>query len=211
MNKVSILQNFVPYMHNVVEEIPTKILDEMKKIVYYKPQGRPPYSQEVLRFALLLRYTSRQAYSLLLDEFPLPSFSLLKKLSSGGIDSIKAIQLLLKEGKISADCVLMLDEMYLQKSSEYHGGGIIGQDEKAEFYNGILAFMIAGSKESIPYVIKAIPKTIIDGEMVMKEIEENLRVLKATAVKLLNIHYAGSSVFLYARNMINGVFLKITV
>ena len=118
------------------------------------------------------RYTSRQAYSLL-NEFPLPSLSLLKKLTSGGIDCVKAIQLLLKEEKVSADCVLMLDEMYLQKSTEYHSGSIIGQDANSEFYTGILAFMIVGLKKSIQYVIKACPGVSINGEMVMQEIEES--------------------------------------
>ena len=104
---------------------------------------------------------------------------MLKKLSSGGIDCVKAIELLLKEEKVSADCVLMLDEMYLQKSTEYHGGSIFGQDENGQFYNGILAFMIVGLKKSIPYVIKACPGVSINGEMVKQEIEESLQTLKA--------------------------------
>ena len=151
------------------EKIPTTILNEIKRVVYYKPEGRPTYSPDVLRFSLVQRYTSRQTYSLL-NEFPLPSF--LKKLSSGGIDSVKAIQLLLKEEKVSADCVLMLDEMYLQKSTEYHSGSIIGQDANGEFYTGILAFMIVGLKKSIPYVIKACPEVSINDEMAKQEIED---------------------------------------
>ena len=114
------------------------------------------------------RYTSRQAYSLLLNEFPLPSLSLLKKLSSGGIDCVKAIQLLLKEEKVSADCVLMLDEMYLQKSTA-----------SGKFYTGILSFIIVVLKKSIPYLIKVCPEVSINGEMVKKEIEESLQTLKA--------------------------------
>ena len=39
--------------------------------------------------------------------------------------------------------------------------------------------MIVGLKESIPYVIKAIPKTSLNGEMVKDEIQENLHVLKS--------------------------------
>ena len=109
----------------------------------------------------------------------MPSLSLLKKLSSGGIDCLKAIQLLLKEEKISVDCVLMLDEMYLQKSVDYHNGSLVGQNENGQFYNGILVFMIVGLKRSIPYVIKAIPKTSLNGDMVKKEIHESLQTLKS--------------------------------
>ena len=81
----------------------------MKEKVYYNVKGRGNYSSEVIRFALMQRYTSRQAYSLLLNEFPLPSISYLGQL---------AATLLREEGKISEDVVLMLDEMYLQKSTE---------------------------------------------------------------------------------------------
>ena len=54
---VSILENFFSYMHNVAEKIPTTILDEIKRVVCCKPQGRPIYSPEVLRFSLMQRYT----------------------------------------------------------------------------------------------------------------------------------------------------------
>jgi hypothetical protein len=112
-------------MHNVAEEKSTAILDEMKSMCYYKNKGRKPYSSKMLRFALMQRYTSRQAYVQLLDELPLPSLSLLKKLSSGGIEPVKALKVLLDEGEVGNDCVLLLDEMYLQKCSEYHGGNIM--------------------------------------------------------------------------------------
>ena len=47
----------------LAEEVPTKVLDEMKNIVYYKPRCRPPYSKEVLRFTLLQqRNTSKESY-----------------------------------------------------------------------------------------------------------------------------------------------------
>ena len=58
--------------------------------------------------------------------------------------------------------MLLLDEMYLQKSCDYHGS-IIGKDEDGNFFNGILVFMIVGLQKSIPYVIKAIPKVKMSG------------------------------------------------
>ena len=61
------------------EEDPYSILNKLQKRQHYKPKGRPPFSADLIRFALLLRYTSRQAYKLLLEKFLLPSFSLLKK------------------------------------------------------------------------------------------------------------------------------------
>ena len=37
---------------------------------------------------------------------------------------------------MNSDCVLILDEMYLEKSSEYHGGKYVGLDEVGKFYKG---------------------------------------------------------------------------
>ena len=96
---------------------------------------------------------------------------MLKNLVSG---SIEPIQLLRDEGKMNSDCVLILDEMYLQKSSEYHGGKSVGLDEDGRFYKGVLCFMIVVLKESIPYVIKACPETTITGELVYEQIVECL-------------------------------------
>ena len=129
-------------MHNFVEMNPTTVLHEMNNIRYIKPEARKPYSSETSRLSLMQRYNCRQSYVLLQDDFPLPSLFVLKKLASGGIEPIKAIQLLREEGKMNSDCVLILNEMYFQKSSEYHGGKYVGLDEDGKLYNGILCFML---------------------------------------------------------------------
>ena len=68
------------------------------------------------------------------------------------MDSGKALKILHEQGKISKDCVLMVDEMYLQKATHYHSGEYVGADEDGNLYKGIVAFMIVRLKESIPYV-----------------------------------------------------------
>ena len=70
----------------------------------------------MLRYTLLLRYTSVQAYKLLSEQFTLPSLSLTKKLTEGGIEPLKAAKVL--NGcwqKMGTDVFLLLDEVYLQK------------------------------------------------------------------------------------------------
>ena len=159
-------------------------LKELNNLSYYKPQGRVRYSYELIRCALMQHYTSRQSYELLLHEFPLPSFSYLKSLTKGGIEPIKGLKLLLQEGKVSSDSALLIDYMYLQKSAQYHGGKLIGKDEKGDFYNGILVFMIAGLKQSVPYVIKACPKTRLSGRWLTDEIEESLSTLSDGGLRI---------------------------
>ena len=124
----------------------------------------------MIRFALLLHYSSLQTYKLLLKQLSLPSLTLLKRLTTGGVDAVKVAKLLLQKGDISSDCVLIIDEMYLQKSVQYHSGDFVGQDEEGHLYKGIVVFMIMSLKKSIPCVIRSRPETKISGEWLKDEI-----------------------------------------
>ena len=119
LNNVTQLEEFPKYIKGIAGNSEYSILNELEKRKHYKPKGRPPFSSEIIRFALLTRYTSAQAYRLMLEKFPLPSFSTLAKIQQGGIDAIKAVSLLLEKGEISKDIILMVDEMYLQKRTQY--------------------------------------------------------------------------------------------
>ena len=81
ITKFSQLPRLVESINERVSELPpSEILDELRAISLYKPRGRPPYKTPILRWSLLVRYTSAQSYRLLLHEFPLPSFPLLRRL-----------------------------------------------------------------------------------------------------------------------------------
>lgn len=82
---------------------------------------------------------------------------------------LKAAKLLLENGSISKDIIILFDEMYLQKCVEYCGGEIIGLSENDELYKSIVCFMVIGLKQNIPYVIKACPVTSINSEMLKDE------------------------------------------
>ena len=87
---------------------------------------------------MLLRYTSIQLYKVLLQDFPLPSLSLLQKISSGTIDAVKCAHALRLKGKISENVCMMFYEMYLQKSQRYFGGEMIDCDGEGELCKGIV-------------------------------------------------------------------------
>ena len=79
----------------------------------------------MMRNALLLCYTSWRPCKLLLQQFTLTSVSLLKKITSGFIDSVKSAKLLLEKETMSElekepmseDCVLLVDENVFAKVS----------------------------------------------------------------------------------------------
>ena len=57
------LINFPPHMRNKGNEMST-VLQEMSSVQFRKPQGRPKYSAPMIWYALLLRFTSCQAYKI---------------------------------------------------------------------------------------------------------------------------------------------------
>ena len=95
-----------------------------------------------------------QSYKLLLDEFSLPSLSLLNKIKEGKIDALKVSKLLLENSSISKEIVVLFDEMHLQKCVD----------------KSIVCFMIIGLKENVPYVGKAAPVTLINSELLKDEL-----------------------------------------
>ena len=82
----------------------------------------------------------------------------MNKIQQGRVISIKALKTLQENGKISNDCMLMVDEIYLEKTTQYHSGKYGGADYEGNLYKGIVAFMIMGLKELIPYIVQAIPE-----------------------------------------------------
>ena len=96
----------------------------------------------MIRFALLLKYTSAAAYKIVKQQLPLSSTLLLEKLKSCKVGSIKAAKILKKQNKISTVVVLMVDKMYLQKCTQFAGGEYVGADLEGNLY--IVVFMING-------------------------------------------------------------------
>ena len=176
VTRKSILENFPAYIKNYTEmnEKDSSIMAELQQLMFNKPIKGPKYSSNLLRFSLLLRYSSVCSYKLLLEHFPLPSISYLRKLCQGGVDPLKGAKLLLEKEKIDENVIMMLDEIYLQKEEQYSGGRLIGSNELGELYKGVMTFMIVGLKKSKPWVVKAIPETKIEGKWLANHIDETI-------------------------------------
>ena len=169
----TMLENFPSYIGRENENF-SPIFEELQQIKFKK---KPIYSANIIRYALMLRYSSLQAYKIILEEFNLPSVSLLRKISKGKIDALKSVNILRENGPIDKNVILMFDEMYLQKEEDYVGGELVGANEEGELYKGIVAFMIVGLKQSIPYVIKVLPVTKINGDWLKCELLNCLHAL----------------------------------
>ena len=54
--------------------------------------------------------------------FPILSWPLLDKIQQGGVDALATLKIVHEKGSFSCDCILIIDEMYLQKSAQYQSG-----------------------------------------------------------------------------------------
>ena len=81
----NMLENFPAYLMSQTEKFGS-IFEELRE---YKFKKRAVYSASVIRYTILLRYTSIQSYRILQKDFSLPSIPLLKKICSGAIDAVK--------------------------------------------------------------------------------------------------------------------------
>ena len=67
--------------------------------------------------------------------------------------------------------------MFLQKWLQYMAGVRVREDENADLYKGIVGFMIAELKKSIPYMIQAISEVTFNGKWLCEKIAENIQTL----------------------------------
>ena len=95
--------------------------------------------------------------------------SLLNKFQQDGVDMLNVLKTLHGKGSFSCDCILMIDEMYSRKSAQYQVGEYVGVDEE-----GITTFMVVGLKQSIPFVVQAIPEVIFNGHWLVEKISDNI-------------------------------------
>jgi hypothetical protein len=177
------LPNFCTHIREQCEQW-GDVLDEIQKIRYMKS---PTYSASLIRYALMLRYSSLPAYKLMMKEFKLPSLSLLQKVVAGKLDTMKVAKTLKDKGNISEDIIVMFDEMYLQKCEEYSGGETYGADKDGQLFKGIVSFMIVGLKSNIPYVVKTVPEREIFGEWVKEEMLDCLKKLQESGFNVRGV------------------------
>ena len=172
-----LLENLPNYCRNITSKFDIQVIKELLDICYISPRGRPKYTANILKFALLLRYTSNSAYQLLKKYIPLPSQSLLRSLKSPSIDSCKALSTLRDNDLFGNDIILLLDEMYLQPQVNFDRKTLIGCDQDLELFKSILCLMVISLTKSIPFIVPAIPIVKISGDIVRSSIVKCISLL----------------------------------
>ena len=85
----------------------------------------------------------------------------------------KALKTFYEKGSFSRYCILMIDEMYLQKSA-HQSGDYVEVDKGGNLYKKIIAFMAVGLKQSIPFVVQAIQEVKFNGPWLAEKISDNI-------------------------------------
>ena len=71
LHSLDLLTNLPSYCRNATCSYDVDVIKKLLSVFFYSPKGRPKYSSEVLKFALMLRYTSHSAYQFLSKFLPL--------------------------------------------------------------------------------------------------------------------------------------------
>ena len=125
-------------------------------------------------YALYFCHTSLQVNRLLLEKVPMLSLLLFNKIQQGRVDALKALKTVHDKGAFSFDCILMINEVYLQKSAQYQSGEYVGVDEEGNLYKGIVAFMVVGFRLSIPFVVQVIPEVTFNEQWLAETFSDNV-------------------------------------
>ena len=82
---------------------------------------------------------------------------------------------------------------------QYQGGNLVRVDSEGNLFKGATTFMINSLKQSIPFVIKAIPEVKIEGLWLSEQIDECIYTLHKTGFNIVavisNNHYKNVSAF----------------
>ena len=70
---------------------------------------------------------------------------------------------------------------------QYQRGKLAGVDSEGNLFKGIMTFMINSLKQSIPFVIKAIPEAKIEGLWLSEQIDECIHILHKTGFNIVAV------------------------
>ena len=60
--------------------------------------------------------------------------------------------------------MLLIDKTKLQKEVQFQHGKLIGCDDNGDLFKGIITFMIVGVWKNVPFAVKAVPESKIEGK-----------------------------------------------
>ena len=90
--------------------------------------------------------------------------------------ALKVVKSLLQKGETSHECIMMVDETYLQKDSQYQRGEFIGGKQGRRFISrNNNCYDIVGLKESNPFVIQVMHTEVpFSAKWLSKKTEEHI-------------------------------------
>lgn len=144
--------------------------------------GEKKYDPDMVVRAFEYFAISRSSYARLRDDYKLPSISLLKEITStvkdtSDIQYLKNIFSKLPAGQRS--CILLLDEIYVKPTLQYHGGNVFGQstNNPNSLANTILSYMIVCMLGGPKFLFKMLPVNALDSKFLLNQTNLLLKMI----------------------------------
>jgi len=147
LNRWSRIEESFRFLQSCEFSHKTNILSEQTRAMSCKPVCQKKYEPATLVRAFEYYTLSRSAYNRMRTDFELPSVRTLTKLTSkvrnlDDTDYLSAFFSGIPENQ--KNCLLLLDEVYVKPSLQYHGGAVFGKavNRPDLLANTVLSFMI---------------------------------------------------------------------
>ena len=179
LNRWSIIKECIRFLQ--AEELSHKklILSEQTTAMGSKKVGEKKYEPATLVRAFEYYALSRSAYNRIRNDFELPSIRTLTKLTSSirnldDNDYLSNFFAGLPENRKT--CILLIDEVYVKPSMQYHGGTIFGKP--ALLANSVLSFMIVCLFGGPKLLFRMLPVKQLDADYMYQQTNLILRLIK---------------------------------
>ena len=125
------LKNIPSFIKSIAAKNRRTLLQEFRQSPLYIPKRRLPFLASMIDIPNICdAICVFTAYKLVIKKFPMHTLYLLNKILKTGTDSLKTLKMLYDRGNILCYLVFMVDEMYIQKTTQYQAEEYAGVDEK---------------------------------------------------------------------------------
>ena len=173
----------VNYLNTQEPDHKVKILEEdINSLCNLYLVGKKVYPIEKVLRSFEYFATSRAAYNQLLNDYQLPSVSMLNKLTSKStsMSELEFIENVLKSlPEHQRKCNILVDEVCVKPQLLYHGGQLFGKaiNHPSELATSVLAVMIVCLNGGPKFVAKLIPVTKLTGEYQFSIVKNIIKVI----------------------------------
>ena len=183
LDRWSRIEVAIRYLINKETSRQENVLREQIESMAPRKVGERTYGPDILIRAYAYYSISRSLYGKLRRDYKLPGETTLSNLTAkvNNISDKKFISEVFS--KIEArqkECVVIIDEVYIKKALQYHGGKIYGKatNKPGELATSVLGIMVKCLFGGPTFLFKMVPVTKLDAKFLFDQVSDTLKLIR---------------------------------